>query len=195
MTKDASSQPGADAGTKPGAGPADKSKSGSDGGAKPGAGPADKSKSGADPEFTAEYVAALRKESAGFRVAAKENEAKAAKFDAQVESAKSDLQKAQERADLAEKLYKSSEVTRVRAEVAAAQGLPASMAARLQGGSREEMEADAVAIRADLAEGYTSKSGSSRESTGAGVAGQVPVDYSNMSPADLVKQSRERRSF
>jgi len=56
---------------------------------------------------------------------------------------KSDVDKANERAQRAEERLAQVESRALRAEVAAAKGLPANLAARLQGSTRDEIEADA----------------------------------------------------
>ena len=73
---------------------------------------------------------------------------KAAKYDEQVEAGKSDLQKANERADSLQKeldsIRKETELRNLRDEVSNATGVPASL---LTGASQEECEAQAQAIR------------------------------------------------
>jgi hypothetical protein len=69
--------------------------------------------------------------------------------------------------------------------------LPDTLAARLQGGTLEEMEADADAILADLGSRYLPKQGASQQATGAGVTGKPALD--DLSPADFVKMTKERR--
>lgn len=68
---------------------------------------------------------------------------KAAQLDQQAEASKTELQKATERAEKAERQLAALQHNQLRLEVAAAKGLPASAAARLQGTTREELEADA----------------------------------------------------
>ena len=72
---------------------------------------------------------------------------KAAKYDEQVEAGKSDLQKANERADSLQKeldsIRKETELRNLRDEVSNATGVPASL---LTGASQEECEAQAQAI-------------------------------------------------
>lgn len=134
----------------------------------------------------AKYIADLRAENQRYRQSAKENADKAQKYDDQIEADKSDLQKAIDRAEAAEKSASLSDQKRLRSEIARAKGLPASMGARLSGATKEDMEADADVILADLDQGYVSKKGGSQSATGAGVAGQTP-SYEEMSPADLIK--------
>lgn len=71
---------------------------------------------------------------------------KAAKFDDLEEQSKSELQKAQERAERLDQELAAERSGRLRLEVATAKGLPPELAARLQGGTKEELEADADAL-------------------------------------------------
>lgn len=72
---------------------------------------------------------------------------KAAKYDEQIEAGKSDLQKANERADSLQKeldsIRKETELRNLRDEVSNATGVPAGL---LTGASQEECEAQAQAI-------------------------------------------------
>lgn len=75
--------------------------------------------------------------------------ADAAKRLAEMEDAnKSELQKLQERAEAAEKRSADTEARLLRAEIAAEKGLPAALAARLTGDTKEELEADAEQLLA-----------------------------------------------
>lgn len=71
--------------------------------------------------------------------------AKAAEFEKFEESQKSELQKAQERAEAAERALGEVQSKAVRAEVAAAKGVPVEL---LTGDSKESLEASADAILA-----------------------------------------------
>lgn len=66
------------------------------------------------------------------------------------ESQKSELEKAQARADAAEKKALETELAALRASVALEKGLTPSQAKRLVGSSREDLEADADELLADL---------------------------------------------
>lgn len=72
--------------------------------------------------------------------------AKAAQFDDLENKNKTDLQKATERGDQLEKDLATERASRLRLEVAQAKRLPAELAARLQGTTKEELEADADAL-------------------------------------------------
>ena len=63
---------------------------------------------------------------------------------------KSDLEKATERAAKAEQQLAALQGEKLRFEVAAAKGLPYDLANRLQGGTRDELEADADTLIALL---------------------------------------------
>lgn len=73
---------------------------------------------------------------------------KAEQFDAAQDAAKSDLQKALDRATAAETERDTLRTTALRTEVGAAKGLTVEQAARLVGATREELEADADALLA-----------------------------------------------
>lgn len=75
-----------------------------------------------------------------------EVKSKAAQLD-EVENAKKDeLQRATERAEAAERRAAEHEAQILRRDVAAAKGLPANLAARLTGSTKDELEADADAL-------------------------------------------------
>ena len=78
-----------------------------------------------------------------------ELKAKAAKLDELEQANLTELQKATARAEKAEAEAEKARLMMLRHEVAAANNLPAVLAARLQGTTREEMETDAKAL-ADL---------------------------------------------
>lgn len=76
--------------------------------------------------------------------------AKAAKYDEVEQANKSELQKLQERAEAAERERDSIRLDGIRAQVALAKGLTPSQAKRLVGSAKEELEADADDLLADL---------------------------------------------
>lgn len=141
--------------------------------------------------FDAEYVKKLRAENAKYRTEAKELANKAKQFDDLQESQKTELQKAQEAAQRAEQELQTARTEALRVKVAAAKGLPASIADRLHGTTEEEMQADADLMLAEIEKQYVAKQGASREATGAGVTGKPAID--NLSPSDMVRMTRERR--
>lgn len=103
---------------------------------------------GSTETFDAEYVKGLREEAAKHRTdkAAAETKLKE-REDAELgeaEKAKKDAKEATERAEKAEKAL-------LRAEVAEKKKLPASMAARLVGETRDELEKDAEKLLKDIA--------------------------------------------
>jgi hypothetical protein len=75
---------------------------------------------------------------------------KAAEFDKAQEASKTELQKAADRAARAEKERDDLKVASLRASVALDKGLTASQAKRLVGATKEELEADADELLADL---------------------------------------------
>lgn len=76
--------------------------------------------------------------------------AKASKYDEADEANKTELQKALERADAAEKKLTPAEIKATRLEVALEKRLTATQAKRLVGSTKEELEADADELLADL---------------------------------------------
>ncbi|MDN5725166.1 MAG: DUF4355 domain-containing protein [Propionibacteriales bacterium] len=76
---------------------------------------------------------------------------KAEQFDELQEANKTELEKATARAEKAETELNETRSLQVRTEVASAKGLPAELAGRLAGNTREELEADADKIAALIA--------------------------------------------
>lgn len=76
--------------------------------------------------------------------------AKAAEFDKSQEASKTEVQKATERAEKAEADLAAIQSSSLRSEVALAKGLTPTQAKRLVGSTREELEADADELLADL---------------------------------------------
>lgn len=72
--------------------------------------------------------------------------AKAARFDEIEQANLTELDKLTARAEKAEAAEKDARLALLRHEVAATKNIPATLAARLQGSTREEMEADAEAL-------------------------------------------------
>jgi hypothetical protein len=98
---------------------------------------------GKDP---AAVAAALRSERASAREARKKAEAAEAKVKKFEDRDKSEQEKAEQRAVEAEQKAKEAEFKLVRLQVAAEKKLPADLALRLQGETKEELEADADAL-------------------------------------------------
>lgn len=70
----------------------------------------------------------------------------AGKWQAAEAANKTELQKATDRAEKAEQALATAQAQALRSQVAAAAGLPAEMAARLQGATQAELEADAKTL-------------------------------------------------
>jgi len=66
------------------------------------------------------------------------------------EAEKTELQRLAERAERAERDLEQTRAAALRMEVASAKGLPAALAARLAGSTREEVEADAESLLAEI---------------------------------------------
>jgi hypothetical protein len=63
------------------------------------------------------------------------------------EASKTEVQRVTERAEKAERELATARAAALRAEVATIKGTPGELAARLQGATREELEADADALK------------------------------------------------
>lgn len=132
---------------------------------------------------------------------AKENKDKADKWDEHERSQQSAEE--QHAAALQQAQREASEATaaRLRLEVAMEKGLSPTLAKRLVGGTREELEADAdelAKLNPPANEGDGDGAGTGlprrpRESNG-GRPGGRPASEPKMTPADAVKAVRERRS-
>lgn len=119
---------------------------------------------------------------------AKEATAKAKRLDEIEEAQKSELEKAQARAEAAEKRALETELAALRAAVALEKGLTPSQAKRLVGASREDLEADADELLADLKN--TTRTAPSAE--GQGKQGEVVGQTKQITSRDQLKsKSRE----
>jgi hypothetical protein len=106
------------------------------------------------------------------------------------EAQKSELEKAQARAEAAEKKALETELTALRASVALEKGLSPSQAKRLVGASREDLEADADELLADLKN--TTRTAPSAE--GQGKTGDVVGQTQQITSRDQLKSmSREEK--
>lgn len=85
--------------------------------------------------------------------------AKAAKLDEIEQANLTELDKLTARAEKAEAAEKNARLALLRHEVAAAKNIPAALATRLQGSTREEMEADADALAKLLPQSSPEQSG------------------------------------
>lgn len=125
-----------------------------------------------------------------------ENEVKALRPAAQklaeIEDAnKTEIEKAQARAEAAERALQETELARLRSEVALAKGLTPSQAKRLVGTTAGELEADADELLADLASRKTSTTASS---DGQGKTGEAVGQTKQITSRDELKNmSREEK--
>lgn len=103
--------------------------------------------------FDADYVANLRKEAAKYRTEAKANADAARKLAELEQKGMSEADKLRAERDDAVRRAQDAETASLRAVVALDKGLPAKLAARLSGASREELEADADELLALLGQG------------------------------------------
>jgi hypothetical protein len=112
---------------------------------------------------------------------AKENAAAAKKLAEIEESSKSDLEKANARADAAEKLAAERELESARNRVALAKGLSATQAKRLVGNTQDELEADADELLADLkTTAKTAPTTDGQGKRGEAVGGDTKPDMSDL---------------
>jgi hypothetical protein len=108
---------------------------------------------------------------------------------ARKESEMSDLEKANARAEAAEKRAQELEFNSVRAEIAAEKGLTPAQAKRLQGSTKEELEADAD----DLLEAFKAAGGTPKPRTGKLRGGSNPDESATeLDPDKLAAQIRPR---
>lgn len=149
----------------------------------------------AEPEgqqtFDAEYVKKLRAEAAKYRTEAKQYADKAKQWDEHSEAQKSELERANEKAQQAAAELDRLQSELMRAKVAKKAGVPDSLVERLRGATEEEMLADAEALMEGLAEKFRSNA-PSRQETGAGMTGQR-ANYESMSPLELAKAVKDHR--
>lgn len=96
-----------------------------------------------DTDVDPKVAAVLTKERRAAREAVRRADAAELKLRELDDAKKSDVDRANERATRAEERLAQVESRALRAEVAAAKGLPPNLAARLQGSTQEELEADA----------------------------------------------------
>ena len=99
------------------------------------------------PPEAQDYIRRLRDENAGHRTKLKETNQKLQEYE---DRNKSESQKLADRAEAAERAAAESTARLLRYEVAADKGLPMSLAGRLQGSSKEELEADAEKLKKDF---------------------------------------------
>lgn len=97
----------------------------------------------ADPETARSTIEALRRENAGWRTKVRDLEPLAARATAADEAAKTETQRLTEQLTAAQKQATEAQASALRFQVAADKGLPATIAARLQGSTLEELTADA----------------------------------------------------
>lgn len=106
---------------------------------------------------------------------------------------KTEQQKLEDRAAAAEKAAEEATTKALRAEVALDKGLPKALAARLQGSTLEEMQADADALLA-LVPTAPSAPPTAPPPAAAGVGAQgtppAPADFRSADPADVKAELR-----
>lgn len=100
---------------------------------------------------------------------------KAAKFDEAENKNKTELQRATEERDAAIKERDRLRHTQLQLDVGAAKGLTPGQAKRLVGSTKEELEADADAFKADLAGAGGGKPAPPKPNAGQGRGGETPA--------------------
>lgn len=127
---------------------------------------------------TAGLKSALEKERAARKEAekaAKEGKEAAAKLAELEDGNRSEIEKATAKAAEAERRAQEAEQRALRLEVAAEKGLTAKQAARLQGTTREDLEADADELLADFAPAATTDGDEGEQATEAPPATKAPA--------------------
>ncbi|MEU5424227.1 hypothetical protein AB0H73_01270 [Streptomyces olivoreticuli] len=104
-----------------------------------------------DPSAARAEIERLAAELAGHAARVAELEPAAAELHQLQEAGKTEAQRLNERAEAAERLAEQTRAELVRAQVAHSRGLTERQAARLVGTTREELEADADELLADIA--------------------------------------------
>lgn len=126
---------------------------------------------------------------------------KARQFDQIQEANKTEIEKAQARADAAEAELTTSRIEAIRASIALEKKLTPSQAKRLVGTTREELEADADDLLADLnnttpvTPAAPSPDGQGNQGDPVGAVKQIQSqdDLARMSPEEIVKAKEEGR--
>lgn len=119
-----------------------------------------------------EALAKEREARRRFEAEAKKNAGAAQKLAESEEADKSEVQRAVDKAAAAEARAKTAELRAARLEVAAAKGLSPTLAARLVGETREELETDADELMTQLKSGGNDGSGNGTGRPGEG--GKAP---------------------
>lgn len=101
--------------------------------------------------YDADYVRKLRDEAAKYRTQARENSAAATRLAELEESQKSEIQKANERAEVAERALVAKEAEALRLTVAARHGITGDHLDLLSGADEAELEAKAKKLAALIA--------------------------------------------
>lgn len=135
----------------------------------------------------------LVKTLAAQKEALRELRTKAQKFDELEEAKKTELQKAQERAEAAEAALSKSALEAARATVALNKGLTESQAKRLVGSTREELEADADVLIADL-QLAAAKTPKAPSADGQGAVGET-VTGSDDGLDEAIAAAQKARNF
>lgn len=148
----------------------------------------------ADPEAARAEITRLRQENAGWRTKVRDLEPLAAKATAADEAQKTETQKLTEQLAAAQRAAETAQASERRFRVAAAKGLPPELAARLQGTTEDELNADADALAALVNTGVQ-QPGRPAVDLRQGARGTAPVQPqdNNQWLRDLVRQGGSGR--
>ena len=138
-----------------------------------------------DPAKAWDLITKLREQKNDPAAAKELSELRAAKQAAE-DANRTEVEKERARADKAETALSESAAKQLRADVAIDKKLTASQAKRLVGSTREELEADAVEMLADL------KGPAAPSATGQGNAGDPLHDAGDRTAADIVAEATKR---
>ena len=138
-----------------------------------------------DPAKAWDLIKNLREQKNDPAVAKELSELRAAKKAAE-DANRTEVERERARADTAEAALSTATDEKLRADVAIDKKLTASQAKRLVGSTREELEADAIEMIADL------KGPAVPSATGQGEAGDPLHDAGDRTPADIVAEATKR---
>jgi len=134
-------------------------------------------------------LAAQKEQLRAARAEVAANAEKAKRFDQIEEANKTEIEKAQARADAAEKELASSRIEALRSSVALQRGLTPTQAKRLVGSTLEELQADADELLADL---NASKPAAAPSSEGQGKQGEPVGQSKQLTENDLESMTDEQ---
>lgn len=143
-----------------------------------------------DPEIAKARIEKANKEAISLRKRLKELEPLARKAQEQADAEKSVEERATEKVTAADRRAEAAETKAMRLEVALEKGLPATLAARLVGSSKEELEADAAVLLASFTAAPAPEADPKRTPKERMRPGAVPsADPAGSSMNDLIRKA------